>query len=162
MVGEGDMGVWCPIPHSTLKSQRCGDKRDKATRISKQWSIDQRQENQRDSTEAKLTRKGINIKSGLLYLRSIVIKTGGVEEDVKRHLLLLLLLLLSLLNANGFIPGDNVIQCKTGHYNTGRYNTIIYNDTHHTITQHSRRPSIHKITKKIKSTHYTQLILRTE
>jgi hypothetical protein len=48
------------IPHTTFKSQRCGDKGDKAVRIGKQWSIDQCQENQSDSTEAKLTLKGFS------------------------------------------------------------------------------------------------------
>jgi len=72
----------------------------------------------------------------LLYVRIIVTKTGGVEEDNKRNLLLL------LLNTNGLIPGDCVLQCKTGQYNTAQYKAIKYSDTH------SRQPSIHKITKK--------------
>ena len=40
---------------------------------------------------------------------------------------LLLVLLLLLLNANEFIPGDSVLQCKTEQYNTVQYNTEQYN-----------------------------------
>jgi len=50
-----------------------------------------------------------------------------------------------LLTANGFIPGGSVLQCKTGQYNAIKYNII----THITqnVIQHSRQPSISKITK---------------
>ena len=60
-------------------------------------------------------------------------------------------LLLLLLFANRFLPGGNVLQCKTGKYDTKQYNTTQFNTIKHITqnhTQHLRQPSIPKITKK--------------
>jgi hypothetical protein len=54
-------------------------------------------------------------------------KITGKLNPIYRFIFKVLL----LLTANGFIPNDSALECKTGQYNTVQYNK--YNNIHHTM-----------------------------
>ena len=63
----------------------------------------------------------------------IVVVVVVVEEEeeyvysARRNIyVIIIIIIIIIINANGFIPGCIVLQCKAGQYNTIRYNTITH------------------------------------